>query len=80
MSPVSREFAVLGFGSTHTALDAEALLDDMGFTVVPIPAPPDLSASCGIALRIEVDDEERALTYLSRAGIVVAVRRRIEDV
>ena len=49
---VPREFAVLGFGSTHEALDAESLLLDMGIQVVPIPAPRSLGSLCGIALRL----------------------------
>lgn len=79
-TPGKRTFAVFGFASTHSALDAEALLDDMGIEVVPIPAPPSLSADCGIALRVEMPDSERAATYLERAGIAIAMRGQIEDV
>ncbi len=74
-----RPFIVYGFASTHDALDAEALLDDMGIDVVPIPAPASVSATCGIALRVEVADAERAERYLSNAQIAVAVRAEITD-
>lgn len=73
-------FAVLGFESTHAALDAEALLLDLGIDAVPIPAPASVTANCGIALRIEVADEQRALRSLERAEIIVAAQARIEDV
>jgi hypothetical protein len=73
-------FAVLGFESTHDALDAETLLGDLGIDVVPIPAPKTIGAHCGIALRLEIDDEERSVAYLNAAGIGVAARIRIEDV
>ena len=73
-------FAVLGFETTHDALDAETLLGDLGIDVVPIPAPKTIGALCGIALRIEVDDEDRAVACLDAAGITVAARVRIEDV
>jgi len=73
-------FAALGFGSTHDALDAEQLLGDLGITVVPIPAPKTLGALCGIALRIELADEQRANAYLEAAGIGVTARTSIEDV
>ena len=73
-------FAVFGFASTHDALDAEALLEDMGIDVVPIPAPTTVSAQCGIALRVPVEQGERAATYLERAGISVVARVEIEDV
>lgn len=81
MSPGEKmRFAVLGFESTHDALDAEALLGDLGFAVVPIPVPAGLSAHCGIALRLLPEDIERALIYLARAEIDVAVQGEIEDV
>lgn len=73
-------FAALGFGSTHNALDAEKLLLDLGITVVPMPAPKELGTLCGIALRIELADEERATGYLEAAGITVSARIEIEDV
>jgi hypothetical protein len=75
-----RIFAVLGFESTHDALDAETLVGDLGIEVVPIPAPKSIGAHCGIALRIEIADEDRALGYLDTAGIEVTARARIEDV
>jgi ribosomal protein L7Ae-like RNA K-turn-binding protein len=75
-----RPFVVLGFASTHDALDAEALLEDMGVEVVPIPAPKSIGALCGIALRIEPDQHERALRYVERAGIEVVGTASIEDV
>jgi hypothetical protein len=75
-----RSFAVLGFESTHDALDAENLLGDLGIEVVPIPAPKSIGARCGIALRMEVADEDRAQGYLKAAGIAVVARVLIEDV
>lgn len=79
-SRVPETFVVLGFASTHQALDAEALLGDVGVEVVPIPAPSSIRANCGIALRLIPSDERRATEYLSRAGIEVAARSEIEDV
>jgi len=82
-TPPSREprpFVVLGFGSTHDALDAEALLEDLGIDVVPVPAPKALGALCGIALRIPPEQLERAERYLGRAAINVIGTTRIEDV
>jgi len=76
----ARTFAALGFSSTHDALDAETLLGDLGIDVVPIPAPKTVGTHCGIALRLELADEDRAVTYLETAGIVVAARVQIEDV
>ncbi len=80
MSRTPRRFGVLGFASTHDALDAEALLLDLGIDAVPIPAPKALGTLCGIALRLELADEKRALGYLADAGIGVAARGEVEDV
>ena len=80
MSRQRRTFAVLGFESTHDALDAESLLGDLGIDVVPIPAPKIIGAHCGIALRIELEDEARATEFLGSAGITVGARTEIEDV
>ncbi len=80
MSRTPRPYSVLGFASTHDALDAEALLMDLGIGVVPIPAPKILGALCGIALRLEPADEARALRYLTDAGITVGARGEVEDV
>jgi len=80
---VSREprpFVVFGFESTHLALDGEALLDDLGIDVVPIPTPASIGALCGIALRVPPQDADRAETYLERAGIRWSAKVAIEDV
>lgn len=74
-----REFVVFGFSSTHDALDAEALLDDMGIDVVPVPAPATVSARCGVALRVQGSDAERALRYLDNAGIEMVASAAIQD-
>lgn len=75
----SRPFVVYGFSSTHEALDAEALLDDMGVDVVPVPAPTTISATCGIALRVPEADAPRADKYLVNAGLVPGARVSILD-
>jgi ribosomal protein L7Ae-like RNA K-turn-binding protein len=80
MSRVPRPFLVLGFGSTHAALDAEALLTDLGIDVVPVPAPKELGALCGIVLRLEMADESRALRYLADADMAPKSQLVIDDV
>lgn len=80
MSPRElKRFVVFGFASTHDALDAESLLEDMGIDVVPVPAPPDLGGLCGIGLRVDPADEKRAGIYLQRAEIGVVGSVSIED-
>jgi FAD/FMN-containing dehydrogenase len=80
MARMPRPFVVFGFPTTHDALDAEALLGDLGIDVVPIPAPKALGAMCGIALRLAPADETRAAVLLENAGITISARAEIEDV
>lgn len=80
MSREERPFIVLGFGSTHDALAAESLLKDVGVSVTPVPAPAEIGAKCGIALRLEPEDAERARTLLERADIPVTAQVTVRDV
>ena len=50
MSRERRTYVVFGFESTHDALSAEALLEDMGIEIVTIPTPASIGTQCGIAL------------------------------
>ncbi len=76
-----RLFTVLGFGSTHRALSAEQLLKDLGIDVVPVPAPKTLGTGlCGIALRLEPAEVDRALELLGRADLEPTASASFEDV
>jgi hypothetical protein len=75
-----RPFVVLGFPSTHDALNAETLLGDLGMEAIPIPTPKLLGALCGISLRLDPADETRATAYLASAGIQISGRADILDI
>lgn len=75
-----RRFVVLGFASTHDALEAELILQNLPITVTPIPAPFGISSKCGIALRLEPEDEAAARRSLSVAGIDIVASTEIDDV
>lgn len=74
-----RPFVVLGFDTTHDALDAEAVLEADGLEPVPIPAPLELGVRCGIAMRIEPNVELDAKAALSQAGINIASESVVDD-
>ena len=69
MAREAREFEVLGFGYTHDALAAESILKDMGVPAAVIPAPRALGSLCGIAIRLEPADAERAERLLTNADV-----------
>lgn len=73
-------FVVLGFDTTHSALDAEEFLLQAGVPAVPIPAPVAISARCGIALRIPAAHAEEARHVLRLAAIDVVSDMPYRDV
>lgn len=78
MRPTNK-YSVFGFASTHDALEAESVLNGQDVDVVPIPAPPSVSASCGIALRVLFDQTDIAERYLLEAGLAPQAKVQIED-
>ena len=54
---------VIAFEQTHAAMAAQKLLGGMRFDV--IPTPKEISAGCGIALRLRDDLMEQAMAALS---------------
>lgn len=72
-------FVLYSFASTHEALDAEALLKDMGLDVVPVPAPRTLAGMCGIALRVPPEQAVSADRFLANGGVPPAARTEVED-
>jgi len=76
--PTAR-FAVFGFGGTHEALKAEEALLGAGVQVALIPTPRALGSSCGFAVRVPVDERDRALEVCVVARIPVDAEIEIED-
>ena len=80
MSRSARLFVVYGFSSVHDALGAESVLKDAGLAVTPVPSPKELGELCGIALRLDPADADRAGMLLTSAGMEPKARAEIEDV
>lgn len=53
---------VIAFDSTHAAMAAQTLLKGLRFDV--IPTPTDITAECGMSLRMEDDLMEQAMRLL----------------
>jgi hypothetical protein len=55
------------FGSTYGALRAESLLRAAAISCGIVPKPREIRGSCGLAVRIDLDDAEPALAILAAA-------------
>jgi hypothetical protein len=62
------EAAVVTFASTHSALRAEDVLRAQGVSLAVIPPPANLSAGCGLALRVAAKDVPLIRETLARHG------------
>lgn len=54
---MNNDYMIIAFGSTHQAIRFERLLISH-YAIELIPTPRDVSASCGLSLKFEVDDLE----------------------
>jgi hypothetical protein len=60
------EYSVVLFYSTAHAIRAEKLLQRAGYQIKMIPTPRQLSADCGMALRLERADGDRVTAALEK--------------
>ena len=54
---MNNDYMIIAFGSTHQAIRFERLRISH-YAIELIPTPRDVSASCGLSLKFEVDDLE----------------------
>lgn len=67
-------YVVYGFASTHDALVAERALLEADMTHTTIPAPKEIGALCGIALRVPWQDGADTDVALINAGCTWVAR------
>lgn len=60
-------FILITFASTHSAMKSEKILAEM--KPIMMPTLRQISTSCGMSLKIEKENYDRALTALQEAGI-----------
>ena len=61
---------ILIFRGTHQVLSAEKRLKGGGVPMRLIPVPRHLSSDCGLAIRVPLDQRDRARDILSRARLL----------
>ncbi len=52
------DFYIISFNSTHHAIRAEKLLVEAGLSVMTLPTPREIAASCGLSIKFEFNDIE----------------------
>lgn len=62
---------VFTFSTTHNAINGEKALLSAGVGARVMPRPSALGQGCGICLRVDDADRERAVAALDAAGVVV---------
>jgi hypothetical protein len=65
------EYAIILVFSTSHAIQAERVLRQAGIGVKLIPTPRQLSSDCGSALRIALNERERAAETLQGGGVEI---------
>ena len=60
------KFKLFAFNSTHQAMLMEKVIKDRGYAIRLIPIPRTLSASCGLAARVNIGDFE-AIQEIAKA-------------
>lgn len=60
---------ILGFGSTHRALKAEAILKEASIPFRLLPVPKALDSACGLVISVDEGTFEGALNTLEKGGL-----------
>lgn len=65
-------FNLIAFNSTSSAIRAEKELKLNDIEVKVLPVPREITASCGLSIRIKTEDLEKAMSTLKEENIDVA--------
>lgn len=66
------EYSIITFPNTHSALQAEKVLQKeefSPFTIMPVPGV--ISSGCGLAIKLTPDNYQQALEILQSSGVVI---------
>ncbi len=65
-------FNLIAFNSTSNAIRAEKELKLNDIEVKVLPVPREITASCGLSIRLKTEDLEKAMSTLKEENIDVA--------
>lgn len=61
---MKEDFYIIAFNSTHHAISVEQMLKEEKKEVMMMPTPREITASCGLSLRVSPEDISFALKHL----------------
>lgn len=77
---IEQQFYVIVFESTHYAIAAEKLFKDSGYKFDVIPTPREITHSCGLSIKFDLDNIQDINKEMEEAHIVIKGIYKIEKV
>lgn len=66
---MTQEYKIFVFKSTFLTFKAERALKGAGLACKVVTKPRDISSDCGLAIRVDAADEQKAIGVLDAAGV-----------
>jgi hypothetical protein len=66
---LTQEYKIIVFKSTFLTFKAERALKGAGLACKVVTKPRDISSDCGLAIRVDAADEQKAANALDTAGV-----------
>ncbi|KAB3537848.1 DUF3343 domain-containing protein [Alkaliphilus pronyensis] len=74
---------VIVFDSTHSAIAAETMLKEENIANEVIPTPREITASCGLSIRFNIDSLDKVKNILKQGSVsvngVYKLERRLNE-
>ncbi|MHB8172252.1 MAG: DUF3343 domain-containing protein [Thermincolia bacterium] len=72
------DYCVISFFSTQHALVGEKILKEEGMAFILIPTPREISASCGLSVKLSCSDTQSALDILAKLQITQVMVHKVK--
>jgi hypothetical protein len=60
-----QEMYIVSFNSTHHAIKSDKLFEKLNLKVTTFPTPREITASCGISIRFDVNERNNIVELLN---------------
>ncbi|WP_077369305.1 DUF3343 domain-containing protein [Anaerosalibacter sp. Marseille-P3206] len=64
-------YGVLTFESTHHAISGEKVFKEAGLKFKTIPTPREITSSCGLSIRFDLEDLEDAKKSIEKTNLAI---------